>query len=113
MTTESWKRITKGRAAFARLKQRFWNERSVELQTSAWYAFTFINIPSYDCEIWITASFLPSINQFLLNGLSPCWCKRPGKGFRCQVLTSVFKYSAYKHCFCRYRSTDVDFQREG
>lgn len=52
-----------------RLKQYFWNERSSELQTSAWYAFTFINVPVYDCEIWITALFLPSINWFLLDGL--------------------------------------------
>lgn len=52
-----------------RLKQYFWNERSSELQTSAWCAFTFINVPVYDCEIWITALFLPSINQFLLDGL--------------------------------------------
>lgn len=74
LTTQSRKRITKGRAAFARLKQCFWNERSTELQTSAWYAFTFINIPLYDCEIWITALFLPSINQFLLDGL----CVPPG-----------------------------------
>lgn len=95
LTTQSRKRITKGRAAFGRLKQCFWNERSAELQTSAWYAFTFINIPLCDYEIWITALFLPSINQFLLGSLwvHSCWCKRPGKGFRCWVLTSLVKYS--------------------
>lgn len=104
----------KKQSSFVRLKQCCWNERSTELQRIAWYAFTFINIPLYDCEIWVTALFLPSINRTVPLGwsLSPCWCKRPGKVFRCQVLTSVFKYLDLEKLFL-WIQEHRDFRKGG